>query len=494
VIGEKRWLDAACVLGAAAMAAPLWVGGYLPLLDLPQHLALATVLARHGDPAWAPGAFFEPQRLELTPYWTHYLALEALARVVSVGTAARVLLTVYVAALPFAARALARALGAAPAAGLLALPLALNANLYYGFIAYCWGVVLLLWALALLVRQLDSPGGGRAAVLAVLAGVLFFTHIQAFAFLGLAALVLALGSGHGRWMRLRRAWPLAPAGVLLFLPWMYLSTTPRPGAERYFAPLDAPHARYEGALARITGFPSAVAGSYQDGSDDWLLAAWGALLAGAFVAERGDRREGTSRRPAALLLVAAVACYAVLPFSIQGQWNIGPRFAWLAALLAPMLVRRARPWLPAAAVALALAGGANAAWHHARFDREARGFDRALRAIPPGARVLGLVHDSRGEVLERWPYLHFEQYALVERGAMAAHSFAANAPLPVRLRPEARVPAPSVWRPDQFRPGEDGGFFDYLLVRDPEGEGGAPDPRFALVFREGAWRVYRRSI
>ena len=77
---------------------------------------------------------------------------------------------------------------------------------------------------------------------------------------------------------------------------------------------------------------------------------------------------------------------------------------------------------------------------------------------------------------------------------MAAHSFTANAPLPVRLRPEARVPAPGVWRPDEFRYDAHGRFFDHFLVRDPTGRhdaprtfGGAVDE----VFREGAWRVYR---
>src|SRR5688572_2353390 len=134
------------------MAAPLWVGRYVPLLDLPQHLAITTVLLHHGDPAWELAAYFEPQPGELTPYWAHYLALEWLGRVMPVDVAARIFLSLYVVALPFAAMALARALGRPPSVALLVIPLALNGNLYYGFIAYCWSVVLMLWALALLAR------------------------------------------------------------------------------------------------------------------------------------------------------------------------------------------------------------------------------------------------------------------------------------------------------------------------------------------------------
>jgi len=202
---------------------------------------------------------------------------------------------------------------------------------------------------------------------------------------------------------------------------------------------------------------------------------------------------GPSTMPVLALTGTALACYFVLPVSIQGQWNIAQRFAWTAALLAPLLARRAPRWLPAATLVLAAATAGNAAWHHARFDREAQGFEGALGALPRGARVLGLIYDPRGAVMERWPYLHFEQYAIVHGGGYAAHSFAANAPLPVRLRPEARVRVPGVWRPEEFRYDDHGAFFDHFLVRDPDGThdgrklfGGAEE-----VFREGAWRVYR---
>src|SRR6185503_13096938 len=115
-------------------------------------------------------------------------------------------------------------------------------------------------------------------------------------------------------------------------------------------------------------------------------------------------------------------------------WDVNQRFAWLLALLLAAAPREAPRWLAPAALALSAAMAANAAWHHVRFDREAGGFDSALATIPPGARVMGLVYDTRGSVVETWPYLHFPQYAVVRHGGLASHSFAGNAPLPVRLR------------------------------------------------------------
>lgn len=482
------------LLASALMAAPLWVGRFVPLLDLPQHLAITTVLLHHRDPAWQLAAYYEPQRGELTPYWAHYLAIEGLARVMPVDAAGRVFLTLYVLALPWAAMALARALGRPASLGLLAAPLALNANLYYGFIAYCWSVVVMMWALAVLARQLDAPRPARAGMLGVLAAVLFFTHVQSFAFLLLATPILIPFFGHGPpWRRALRAWPLGLATIAVFIPWLYLSTTPQPGVERYFPPLENLRPKYEDTFNRLVGLPDAVAGSYQDGSDTWLLGAWLIAVVAAWWTTRNDPAAGREHRAEAALLVAALACYFLLPVSIQGQWNIAPRFAWVAALLLPFLGRRTPRWLPAAALALSAATAANAAWHHARFDREAGPFDRALAALPPGARVLGLIYDPTGDVLTRWPYLHFEQYAVVRGGGMAAHSFTANAPLPVRLRPEARVPAPGVWWPHEFRYDEHGRSFDHFLVRERTG-GDALQPApgtLEEVFREGVWRVYR---
>jgi hypothetical protein len=387
---------------------------------------------------------------------------------------------------------LARALGRPASVGLLVVPLALNGNLYYGFLAFCWSVVALLWAIALLVRQLDAPRGGRAADLALLAAALFFTHVQSFSFLLLAAVLLAFAGGEPPWRRALRAWPLVPATVGLFLPWLYLSTTTRPGVERYFPSLDDPGAKYEAPIDRLIALPLEIAGSFQDRTDTALLATWVlAVAAAAFLGQRDP--DGTSLRAGATLALGALSCYFVLPVSIQGQWNIAQRFAWLTALLLPLLVRRPPRWLASGVLSLAAATAANAAWHHAQFDREAGPVDRALAAIPPGVRVLGLMQDPTGDVLRRWPYLHFEQYAVVRGGGMAAHSFTANAPLPVRLRPEARVPAPRVWHPGEFRYDEHGRHFDYLLVRERTGGDvvRAVPGRFEEVFREGVWRVYR---
>src|SRR6185295_17302473 len=93
-------------------------------------------------------------------------------------------------------------------------------------------------------------------------------------------------------------------------------------------------------LDALRGLPRAVAGSFQDGSDLWLLGAWTVLVLVAL----GARGRWSLRSSGPMLM--ALAAYFMAPMSITGQWNIGPRFAVLAALLVIPLAgaegRRAR--------------------------------------------------------------------------------------------------------------------------------------------------------
>jgi hypothetical protein len=469
------------VAGGLAASVPFWVGRFLPFLDLPQHLALATILRHHADPAWGFAPFFEAQWGEFTPYWTHYFLWHVLGALAGLETAARIHLTLYAVALPLAAGELCAAWGRPRRLGLLVLPLVLNTNLYLGFVAYVTAGVLLLVALALLLRQRTSPTAGRGLLLALVAAVLFFTHVQLFTFLLMASAALAL--------RRPKAWlPVAAVAALLLVPWVYLSTTNRPGADRYFPDLDSPRARFVPPSQLVTDLPSAVAGAFQDASDRWLLLAWVGLLAAAVAA---TARVPEDRREVWVLPGMALACYLLLPFSIQGQWNVNHRFAWLLALFLAAAPRAAPGWLAPAALGLTLAAAANGAWHHVRFDREVGGFDRALATLPPRPRVMGLIFDQRGSVVETWPYLHFAQYAMVRHGGLAGHSFAQNAPLPVRQR--VPLPAPSVWTPEEFRFDVHGASFDYFIVRK------GPDARVVFgtapveqVYADETWRVFAR--
>jgi hypothetical protein len=493
----RRPLSAASLAAlacGAALAAPFWVGRFVPLLDLPQHLAVVAVLRHHGDPAWGFDRFFDTQWGEFTPYWTFYLVTGALSLVLSIETAARVALSLYALAFPLAGLALARAFGRSPWLGLLAAPLAFSTNLYYGFISYCSGVLLMMWLLGAFERQLVAPRRARWLGLAIGGAVLFFTHVQVFAFFVALASVWGIVRAGVPWRRrLVQAAALLPATSGLFVPWCYrqfLAGRVGVAGEHDFGRLGRMRPSFRPVGESLLELPDAIAGAFQDGSDRGLFACWVALVALA----------GLRLRTRALILSGlALAAYFAAPLAITGQWNVGPRFAWTAALLlipamAAEGTRAARVGVLAAALTLLVAG--NAARQHAAFDREVGPLDEALESIPRGSRVAPLMFDPRGAVLEQWPYLHIGQYAMVRRGGMTAFNLGRVAAFPIRLRDARSWPHTDVFRPRDFRFDVLGSHYDYFLLR---GAGPSRDRLFRPgtvdpVFDRGGWTVLRRRF
>jgi hypothetical protein len=498
VIGRTGLL---ATVSGLALAAPFWVSGPLPMVDLPQHLAMAAMLHHHDDPPWAFGRFYEVEWLKLTPYWTYYLALHALSYVVPLDVASRLYLSLYALAVPWTGLTICSAFGAPRWAGLLMGPLALGSYLYFGFVNYVTGVLLLLIVLAGFQRLLTARTPARALAVAALSAVLFLTHAQPFAFLLPSALLLAVASPSPAPTRHRLAALLvfAPATFGLFVPWVYREFVgPRTAEPKYnFGTLTELGASYLPVREALSGMPAAIAGAYQDGTDTLLLAAWAGVVAALCAAGWRRGGGGHSWRGQRLALLALLF-YLVLPMSIRGQWNIAPRFAWLAALLVVTAIpdpgRSLARLGTAAAVALTAAAALNAVHHHRRFSRESDGFSGVVETIPYGQRVLSLIYDTRSQVFTQWPYMHFGQYVLAHRGGAAGWSLAKTPAQPVRQRRPEAVPTLDPYRPELFRAAEHGPHFDYFIARaGPPAEAifaGATAPP-VLVYAAGSWRVWR---
>ena len=109
-------------LAIAFAVAPLWVGQHLPIVDLPQHLHLISVLHRLDDPSTLYPRLFQ-LRGELTPYLGYYYAVWLLAKVFGLFTANQVFLTAVAVLTPVSLAALLRSLGRSPWLAMLACPL-----------------------------------------------------------------------------------------------------------------------------------------------------------------------------------------------------------------------------------------------------------------------------------------------------------------------------------------------------------------------------------
>jgi hypothetical protein len=498
---------------AAASVVPLWSAHHLPFTDLPQHVAMIAALRHWFDPAWKAQEYFT---LALGRASNALYAVVGALLAFPFGTAERanlVLLSAVAIAFPYSLRSLLRALRGDERLALFACTLFWNQSLLIGFLPYLAALPLLNWVLALAVRQSEAPVRRRALLLGALAVAIFALHLSAFLFFVPAAIACSWGlpapEGDESPLRaLARRVPhlpgrllwLAPAGALAAA-WLARSSVMHPETAGWSEPL---RLRFEGPSAALRSLPGALLDIWRGlGDEGCLLAlvAAAALLAWARPAGPEEPASPWRRGVVVFWVALAAALYLGMPRSAGWLDYLNERYAIVAALLAPALLRPARG-LRGAAPLLVVAGtalfaGGNALWQVRAFEEEVGPFDEVLSAAAPGRRLLSLVFDQNSGHAKFSPFLHFGSYYRARGGAIASFSFAELPQSPLRYRPE-RAPPPMPpgweWRPWTFRNDREGAYYDYVLVRGPVDPfaRAPPGPRWRVAARGGSWTLYEK--
>jgi len=489
-------------LALLAGVVPLWCARQLPMVDLPQHLHLISVLHRLDDPTTLYPRVFAA-RAGLTPYLGYYDTVSLLSWLVPLELANRLFLGAMVIGLPLAMAFLLRSLGRPRWPAVLTLPFAYGDSFGWGFVNSSASFVLALLAAGLFVRALtDAPRRRRwAAAHAVVLVAVVLMHVQGFLFLALALPFLLLttrapedGPGHPLRPRLPAVLSTLPA-VALFGVW---------GAGRLLAPADveegAPWKAWGPLLSErnlsfkplrqnLGEFPELLANLLKDGGDRWGLRAVTAVVLVALLlwlaGQRATSREGPVERwrlPG--LAVLAGLLFLLLPFDIRGAvYYLNTRYAQLVAALAvasvPAIAGRMRPVLLAAGLvaALVLAVPLGRGFH--AFDAEAAPLLRFAEETPPGPRIMGLIFDPGSQVVRHPVFLHAAAVPARLRGGITNFSFARTPHSPVRYLGAPPPTFPSEWRPDGFRWDSMGPAYSHFLVR-------GVDPRAVFGARFGA--------
>ena len=470
---------------------PLWSSEALPLVDLPQHLHLISVLHRLDDATTLyPNVF--ARRPELTPYLGYYYTVSSLSFLLPIETANRVFLSAYVVGLPLSLAFLLRSFARPAWPSLLSLPFAYGDSFAWGFVNYCASLPLALLSCGLFVRAITDQARRRtwAIALAVTLSLVLLFHVQAFAWLGLALpfLLLTTPAPEGRGLRARAAALLGvmPA-VTLFLVWVGL----RLGHPQEIAPGQPwkswgpmlsgdnlafkPFAQNLAELVQIRDlqFPI-LAGATHDGADQHavrlvLLIAAAAWLLSLF---RGDdAREGPVARFRMLgLFLVALTLFFVLPFDIRGyMYYLNTRYAHLAAALLVSAVPPLKPawsrWGTWAAAAAALVLMLPLRSAYAAFAAESRPLSVLARASGSRPRVMGLIYRS-GSGSVRYPaFLHSACVIARERGGLTNFSFASTPHSPLMYLEAPPPTFPSEWRPSEMLWDTQGRYYDHFLIR-----------------------------
>ena len=491
-----------------------------PSVDLPDHLAAATIARDAGDPTNQFSRYYAlDERLQPNTFHLFFCALKIFP---SVELANRLFFCIYAILLPLSVLLIIRKAGGDPWFSLFSFLFIYNINVTWGFVGFAFAIPL---TLLFYYFFLLEPGGMSTPLRRILAALalcgLFFVHLLAALFAILALLsALAWRARRGARRTLSGLAVAAPLMVLVLVWWHSQRAPDQPSLSSFLS------AYYRSTFAETLGNRwgilifdnSALQGSWM-GRAVALFFSSAVLLPAFVLATSRSRRAGSAggpggargstvagaeepRREGALLgplLLASLLCALLLPNGIPGQPILYERFSSLLMLSVALVAsRRTRglgkrffSWAVPAVCAIHLALWAD---YFIAFNRENAGFNAAfLPDAGGGRRLAGIIYDY--DFRRKPVYVHFPSYYVVwKRGVtpMSIIDYRFGA-----LRRKASfdtLPYYLVWvgrlnnLDDRYRD------MNYLLARGdiPAGAGGFVEG-FSRTRSAGAWSIYERA-
>jgi hypothetical protein len=459
---------------AALLLVPIWITAFPPLLDYPNHLARAFVLAHLQDPHFSFAEFYRAD-WGAYPYLGMDASLAVLGRVFPIETAGRVYLSLCALALPAAAWFfLQQAQPGAEASFLWSLLIAYNVFFLEGFLNFDLSIAVGFLALGLWLRWLAKPGTGVWIAALVAFTALYFTHLLGF---GIAGLIVAAYLGFSR--KPIRDWMWSGALALPGL--VFYSHSSRVG-------LTAGKIIFHGWDDKLDSLGMILHGY-------WPLLDWislGALAVWFFAAWWRNPEFRWDRK-----WIAVAAFLFALFWVIPWMWGEGSDLdirvlPFLSiAILATARVGRRGKWLAAIPLLLFAVRIASITQHFREAQPVLAGLARSFDAVPRGAQVLPIVEGDE-DPIER-PFTHFWAYGVIRRGWFSPYLMDAPGETPMRIIHDSYTPD-GFWNltydeaPDWQQVQND---YDYVWAYDV--------PRFSAalagigerIYSSGALEVYR---
>lgn len=434
---RPAWIAArvACALILVAMLlAPIWSAEFPPLLDYPNHLARAFVLAHLHNSAFTFSQFY---RADWGPY--PYLGMDAslavLDRIFPIEIAGRVFLSLCALALPAAAWFFLRQVKPGEdATALWTLLIAFNVFYLEGFLNFDLSLAVGFLALGLWLRWHASQKIAQWIAAIVAFTALYFTHLLGF---GIAGLIVVAYLALDR--RPLRDWiwsgALAVPGLIFYL------RSSRVG-------LAVNKIIFHGLDDKLDSLGTILHGYSQ--ALDWIsLAALGVWFLAAWWRNpefRWDRR----------WLCIAIFLFALF-WAIPWMWGEGSDLdirvlpVLFVVILATARVGKRARWLAVIPLLLFAARTISLTQHFVQAQPALAGLARSFDAVPRGALVLPIVEGDQ-DPIER-PFTHFWAYGVIRRGWFSPYLMDAPGETPMRIIHDSYTPD---------------GFFDHTYDTPPD--------------------------
>ncbi len=502
--------------------APLWASHALPMVDLPQHLHLISVLHRLGDASTLFPEVFA-RRPVLTPYLGYYYAVSGLNWLMPLELANTVFLSLYVAGLPLSLAFLLRSLRRPSWPALLAIPFAYGDSFGWGFVNYCSALPLAFLTCGLFVRAIEDVPRRRSWAIGLgfsLVAVLLF-HVQVFAWLGVALPMLLLTTPAPEGVKAWRARVPAVLGVLpgvvLFILWVGL----RVGEPAEIAPgqpwkswgpmLSPQNLSWKSFDQNRAEFFPTLSSLLPDGSDARAVNVAFGLAALALVlgfALALSKRVGSDIEPVGPiarfrmvgLAALALLLYFALPFDIRGyMYYLNTRYAHLAAALlvccVPVFSSYWSKRLVWFGVLVAILTALPLSRAFRLFDEEEKSLEALAAAAGPKPRVMGLVYATGSRAVTHPAFLHASTVIARLAGGLTNFSFALTPHSPLMYKGEPPPTFASEWRPDQMQWETQGKYYDHFVLRGVHPRqvfGSLLDSQLDIAAQSGDWFLVKK--
>jgi hypothetical protein len=484
------------VVVAVLVSAPAWIVKHPPLQDLPFHLATIRIIRSFHDPAFGfDQEFF--LALGRTQYVVYYVLAALLSTVVGLTVANVVLVSTYLGGTVLALRDLLRALGKDERLCIFVVPMLVNVLFIYGLLQFLFGIPVMLWALAVAVRHFEKPTWKTTLLLAVLALVVFYSHVFPFGIFVIGFVAMFPWGTPRRW--LRALLPTLPAMAVVV--WWVVFT--EAGRLVFGAAADNGADPHEAPDAAISMIPIWLTNVFVDHTDEVLVIAFIVLVLLALGLSQGDRDTGKPvARRYVLLPILCVVLYFVLPDGHGYIWLIAQRFPLLFVITMIPLLRMPTGGrgvaVSAVSLGLAAACTVNTCRHFIEFERNEVGdIDGAVAAMEPRSKVCALIYDRGSVLMQNSPFLHYGSYYQVEKGGVVEFTYAGYAHWPVDFLP-GHYPPPGgparlrwEWTPEFVPINQIYPYYDYVLTRGP---GFRPPPgTYHVKWNDVHWTVWEKG-
>lgn len=479
----------------AVAVAPIWTQRLIPQVDAANHLALVRGWHSYSNPAYRIAEYYD-LRLRPVPYIGFYWTLHMLMYAVSIETAYKLFLSIYVVTLPLAVLSLTRAAGRSPWLAVMSFPLIFSQCWAYGFASYLFGLNLFIFSLALVIRFFDDARRRHLYLLLFLSFATYFFHILPWFCLGLAFLTLAIVERR-HWRRaIALAATLAPSLILAIA-----STLSERAEQVYFRDTDqrgfvAYWLDFPGSLKEFPGRMAEIFPGHLD-----QLGAYSVLLVGigliAWQWARGYPTDRTSRRFHALFVVFFFA-YLALPVEVKIPiywFYISQRLPTIIAIMLFMKpsieMDGLRRLLLVPVLACAIFVPAKMVSLYRSFNRRHVAFTQLIQQVPLGSSCLVVPRGLRAGMhvdpsITGPVYDHLGSWPMALRGGYNHYLFDQGVP----IRPKQRLPTPAFYGMEAFdiRQAQS---YDYYLVRNPSAVM-RREPSLAVVDEQGEWVLFRK--